>query len=31
MKGTWVKGVKVVYEVIPKMFLQKGLDGVKSK
>ena len=31
MKGTWVKWVKVVYEVIPKMFLQKGLDGVNRK
>ena len=29
MKGTWIKWVEVVYEMIPKMFLQKGLDGVK--
>ena len=31
MKGTWVKWVKVVYEVIPKMFIQNSLDGVNRK
>ena len=31
MKGTWVKWFKVVYEVIPKMFLQNGLDRVNRK
>ena len=31
MEGTWVKWVKVVYEMIPKVLLQKGLDRVDRK
>ena len=31
MKSTWVKWVEVAYEMIPKLFIVKGLDGVNSK
>ena len=27
----WVKWVEVIYEVIPRMCFQKGLDGVTRK
>ena len=30
-EGTWVKWVEMVYEAIPNMLLQKGLDGVNRK